>query len=60
MSLRKLDFKDKKENKVLEEIIFQNEIGRIRDIQIQPITGKIFILTSEFGLPSRTIVNVAF
>ena len=22
--------------------------------------GKIFILTSEFGLPSRTIVNVAF
>ena len=47
MSLRKLDFKDKKENKVLEEIIFQNEIGRIRDIQIQPITGKIFILTTK-------------
>jgi len=37
----------KKENKVLEEIIFQNEIGRIRDIQIQPITGKIFILTTK-------------
>ena len=47
MSLRKLDFKDKKENKVLEEILFQNEIGRIRDIQIQPITGKIFILTTK-------------
>ena len=40
-------FKDKKENKVLEEIIFQNEIGRIRDIQIQPVTGKIFILTTK-------------
>ena len=47
MSLRKLDFKDKKENKVLEEIIFQNKIGRIRDIQIQPVTGKIFILTTK-------------
>ena len=47
MSLRKLDFKDKKENKVLEEIIFQNKICRIRDIQIQPVTGKIFILTTK-------------
>ena len=47
MSLRKLNFKNKKENDVIEEIIFQGDIGRIRDIQVQPQTGKIFILTTK-------------
>ena len=42
MSLRKLDFKDKSEKDVGEEVIFKNKIGRIRDIQIQPDTGKLF------------------
>ena len=39
MSLRKLDFSDK-EN-VKEDVIFKNQIGRIRDIQVHSITGKI-------------------
>ena len=47
MSLRKLIFKDKKEENVVEEIIFKNQLGRLRDIQIQPETGKIFILSSN-------------
>ena len=47
MSLRKLNFKNKKENDVIEEVIFQGDIGRIRDIQVQPQTGKIFILTTK-------------
>ena len=45
MSLRKLDFIDKNEDQVIEDIIFKNKIGRIRDIQIQPETGKIYFLT---------------
>ena len=45
-SLRKLDFKDKKE--VKEEIIFKGDIGRIRDIQIHPINGKIFFLAGDY------------
>ena len=44
-SLRKLIFKDT--NEVKEEIIFKNKIGRIRDIQIQPGTGKLFFLSDE-------------
>ena len=47
MSLRKLIFVNKLENDVIEEIIFQNSIGRIRDIQIQPETGKIFLLSTN-------------
>ena len=44
-SLRKIRFKD---NKFLEEkIIFKGTIGRIRDIEIQEKTGKIFLLTDE-------------
>ena len=47
MSLRKLDFKNKDEEDVIEEIIFKNKIGRLRDIQIQPETGKIFLLSTN-------------
>ncbi len=44
-SLRNVKFKD---NKFLEEtIIFKGTIGRIRDIEIQKETGKIFLLTDE-------------
>ena len=34
-------------NDVNEEIIFKNEIGRIRDIQIHPSTGKIYLLSKD-------------
>ena len=44
-SLRKIKFKD---NEFLDEkIIFKNNIGRIRDIEIQEKTGIIFLLTDE-------------
>ena len=44
-SLRKIKFKD---NEFLEEkIIFKDNIGRIRDLEIQEKTGKIFLLTDE-------------
>ena len=44
-SLRKIKFND---NEFLEEkIIFKDNIGRIRDIEIQEKTGKIFLLTDE-------------
>ena len=46
-SLRKLIFEDL--YNVKEEIIFKDKIGRIRDIQVHPKTGKIFFL-SEDGL----------
>ena len=46
-SLRKLKFDDL--NKVNEEIIFKGEIGRIRDIQVHPVSGKIYFL-NENGL----------
>ena len=46
-SLRKLIFEDL--YNVTEEIIFKDKIGRIRDIQVHPKTGKIFFL-SEDGL----------
>ena len=45
MSLRKLDFSDTKN--VQEEIIFQNQIGRIRDIQVHPVSGKIYFLSKD-------------
>ena len=44
-SLRKIKFKDSKF--IDEKIIFQNKIGRIRDIEIQERTGKIFLLTDS-------------
>ena len=44
-SLRKIKFKD---NEFLDEkIIFKGNIGRIRDIEIQEKTGKIFLLTDK-------------
>ena len=44
-SLRKIKFKD---NEFLDEkIIFKDNIGRIRDIEIQKKTGKIFLLTDD-------------
>ena len=45
MSLRKLDFSDTKN--VQEEIVFQNQIGRIRDIQVHPVNGKIYFLGQD-------------
>ncbi len=45
MSLRKLDFSNL-EN-VKEEVIFEREIGRIRDIQVHPVSGKIFFLSQD-------------
>ena len=45
MSLRKLDFSDTKN--VREEIVFQNQIGRIRDIQVHPVNGKIYFLGQD-------------
>ena len=44
-SLRKIDFSDKKN--VKEEIVFKNKIGRIRDIQIHPTTGKLYFLSQD-------------
>tara|TARA_A100001388_G_scaffold276147_1_gene263133 strand:- start:295 stop:1386 length:1092 start_codon:yes stop_codon:yes gene_type:complete len=41
-SLRKLNFDDI--DNVKEEIIFKNRIGRIRDIQVHPLNGKIYFL----------------
>jgi hypothetical protein len=43
-SLRILDFEDL--DNVKEEIIFKDKIGRIRDIQVHPINGKIYFLAS--------------
>ena len=44
-SLRKLTFNDL--SNVKEEIIFKNKIGRIRDIQVHPSTGKIYFLSQD-------------
>ena len=41
-SLRKLIFNDL--SAVKEEIIFKDKIGRIRDIQVHPVNGKIYFL----------------
>ena len=46
-SLRKLNFKDL--SNVREEIVFKEKIGRIRDIQVHPVNGKLYFL-SESGL----------
>ena len=44
-SLRKIRFKDNKF--INEKIIFKGTIGRIRDIEIQRNTGKIFLITDD-------------
>jgi glucose/arabinose dehydrogenase len=44
-SLRKLIFDDL--SNIKEDIIFKDKIGRIRDIQIQPNSGKLFFLSSS-------------
>ena len=44
-SLRKLIFNDL--SNIKEDIIFKNKIGRIRDIQIHPINGKIYFLGGD-------------
>ena len=44
-SLRKLNFNDLSD--VNEEIIFKDKIGRIRDIQIHPRSGKIYFLAGN-------------
>ncbi len=44
-SLRRIKFKDN--NFISEKIIFKGVIGRIRDIEIQANTGKIFLLTDQ-------------
>ena len=44
-SLRKIKFKDNE--LISEKIIFKEVIGRIRDIEIQESTGKIFLLTDQ-------------
>ena len=44
-SLRKLIF-DNRTN-IIEEIIFKDKIGRIRDIQVHPKNGKIYFLASD-------------
>ena len=45
MSLRTLDFSNLSD--VKENIIFKKKIGRIRDIQVHPKTGKIYFLTQD-------------
>ena len=44
-SLRKLIFNDL--SNVEEEIIFKNKIGRIRDIQVHSVTGKVYFLSQD-------------
>ena len=44
-SLRKIKFNDDKF--INEEIIFKDKIGRIRDIQVHPKSGKIFFLSQD-------------
>ncbi|MAR79491.1 MAG: glucose dehydrogenase [Rhodospirillaceae bacterium] len=45
MSVRTLTFDNK--NIVKEEIVLKNQIGRIRDIQVHPINGKIYLLSQD-------------
>ena len=44
-SLRSLDFSNL--DNVEEDIIFKNEIGRIRDIKIHPENGKLYFLAGN-------------
>ena len=41
---------EKKINKFKKDIIFKGNIGRIRDIKIQPNTGKLFFLSDDGSL----------
>ena len=43
-SLRILNFSN---NNITENIIFSNKIGRIRDLKIHPVNGKIFLLSEK-------------
>ena len=43
--MRKLNFQNS--SKIEETIIFKDKIGRIRDIQIHPSTGKIYLLSKD-------------
>ena len=45
MSLRKINFSDIQN--VDEEIVFKNKIGRLRDIQVHPSSGKLFFLSQD-------------
>ena len=45
-SLRKIIFNDL--TNVKEDIVFKNEIGRIRDIQVHPNNGKIYFLAGNY------------
>ena len=47
-SLRKIKFK--KDIFIEEKIVFKNKIGRLRDIEIQKNSGKIFIITDQGSL----------
>ena len=44
-SLRKINFNDL--SNVKEEIIFKEKIGRIRDIQVHPVSGKLYFLSED-------------
>ena len=44
-SLRKLNFTNL--SNIQEKIIFKGKIGRIRDIKVHPINGKIYLLSSD-------------
>jgi len=44
-SLRKLIFNDL--TNVKEDLIFKNNVGRIRDIQVHPVNGKIYFLANN-------------
>jgi quinoprotein glucose dehydrogenase len=44
-SMRKLNFK--KLSNIEEKIIFKDKIGRIRDIQVHPVNGKIYFLAGN-------------
>ena len=43
--MRKLNFKNS--SKIEETIIFKDKIGRIRDIQVHPVNGKIYFLAGN-------------
>ena len=44
-SMRKLNFQNL--SKIEETIIFKDKIGRIRDIQVHPVNGKIYLLAGN-------------
>ena len=44
-SLRAIDFSDL--SNVKENVVFKNEIGRLRDIQVHPKNGKIYFLAGD-------------